>query len=276
MQTFTFIVTRLFDVLVAPFGSHRTAGLIALSLLAGAALTLLYRATSDARRIRRTREVFKARVLEMRLYPDDVVLILRALAGAIASQGQYLRAAAKPILIVALVAIPVFLQIEARYAHAPLAPGSHTVVTTRLKKGLDVLSVPTSLRSDGAGDGLGVDVRSVRAPASREVAWRVGVNTPGRHAVELQVYNQSYRFNVSATHDGRALGAERRARSLAGALADIGLPRIESNSPIDAVTVAYPPAHYRIFGMQWSWLAVFAAASVLGASIPAFLLRVAL
>jgi hypothetical protein len=276
VSTLTDIITRLFDLLVSPLGANRTAGLIVLSLIMGASLTLLYRATSDARRIRRTRDAFKARVLEMRIYPDDVVLIARALAGAMAAQGMYLRAAARPIFIVLVAAIPFFVQIEARYARAPLAPGSSTLVTASLKPGLDVRGVPTALSPGSkAGAGLHVDPRSVRAPAAREVTWRVIVG-PGQNPLELRVYDQPYRFEVSAQNSGRAIGVERRARSLAGSLTDVGLPAIGRDSALDGVRVAYPSARYAVFGMTTSWLAVFLCATFAGAMIPALLLRVAL
>jgi hypothetical protein len=275
--------TRIFDFVVAPFGSHRTSGLLVLSLLAGAALTLLYRALADEARIRRSREVFKARVLEMRLYPDDLALITRALFGAMAAQGAYLRAAARPILIVALLAIPVFIQIEARYARAPLAPGDETLVTARLKQGLDVRSVPTSLApAGGAAPAAGtdatvrIDPRSVRAAAAGEVTWRVKSLAPGRPEIAVQVYDQRYRFRLCAQSDGRAIGHERRSHSFAGALTDIGLPTIGRDSPIDGITVNYPAAHYRILGLRMSWLGVFALATLVGASVPAILLKVAL
>jgi hypothetical protein len=278
------ILTRVVDVLVLPFGSHRTAGLVALSMLTGAGLTLLYRALADEAGIRRTREVFKARVLEMRLYPDDLVLILRALGGAIAAQGAYLRVAAKPILIVALIAIPFFIQVESRYAHAPLAPGTSTVVTARLKRGLDVLTVPSGLfypsppayaLSPSERAVSTVDYRSVRAPIPREVSWRVNA-IAGRRVLELRVYDQSYQFAVCAQNDGHAIGTVRRAHSIMGGLTDIGLPAIGKNSPVERVTVAYPHAIYSLFGKRMSWLAVFALATLAGASIPAVLLRVAL
>lgn len=269
LSALTAVITRVVDVLVLPFGSHRTAGLIVLSMLTGAALTLLYRALADENAIRRTREVFKARVLEMRLYPDDMVLILKALGGAIAAQGSYLRAAAKPILIVALVAVPFFLQLEARYARAPLSPGENTTITARLKKGLDVRVVPSALT------GGSVDSRSVRAPASRDISWRVNATT-GRNPLELKVYDQTYRFDVCAHQDGRAIGHERRARSVMGSLTEIGLPRIGNDSPIESVSIAYPHASYSVFGKRMSWLLVFALGSLLGASIPAVMLRVAL
>jgi hypothetical protein len=272
MSTLTLIITRVFDVLVAPFGDHRAAGLIALSLVMGACLTLLYRATADAKRIRRTRELFKARILEMRLYPDDFVLINRAMLGALAAQGAYLRAAAKPILIVAVVAIPVFLQIEARYAHAPLSTGDRTLVTARLKPGLDALAVPTRL--DGAG--VAVDSLSVRSAHARDVTWRVEVTAPGTHEVELSAYGQSYVFPLRASIDNRAIGDERSARSLTGGITGIGMPELGNDSAIDHVSVRYPDASYKILGMRMSWITAFLAATLVGAMVPAVLLRVAL
>ncbi len=270
LSALTGVITRVVDVMLLPFGSHRVAGLIVFSMLTGAALTLLYRALADEAAIRRTREVFKARVLEMRIYPDDMVLILRALGGALAAQGSYLRVAARPILIVALVAIPLFIQVEARYAHAPLAPGASTIVTARLKNGLDVLTVPSVMSYSGSDD-----ARSVRAPAAREVSWRVHT-TAGRKPVELTVYDQKYRFELCAQNDQRAIGHERRARSITGGLTEIGLPRIGNDSPLAAVSIAYPRANYEVFGARMSWLAVFLLGTVVGASIPALLLRVAL
>jgi uncharacterized membrane protein (DUF106 family) len=271
LSALTLVLTRVVDVLVLPFGSHRMAGLVALSMLTGAALTLLYRALADETRIRRTRELFKARVLEMRLYPDDMMLILRALGGALATQGAYLRTAAKPILIVALVAVPFFLQVEARYSRAPLSPGESTIVTARLKPGLDVRAVPSALTST-AGK---IDARSVRAPAAREVAWRVNAEA-GRRPLEIQIFDHTYRFEVCAQADGRAIGTERRARSVVGAFTGIGLPAIANDSPIERVTVAYPHASYSIFGKRMSWLVLFGLATMVGASIPALWLRVAL
>jgi len=273
MLTLSGILTAIFDVLLAPFGAHRTLGLVAASLLCGALLTLLYRATSNAARIRRTRELFKARILEMRLYPDDLVLITRALLGALAAQGAYLRAAARPILLVLVVAIPLFVQVEARYARAPLAPGETTLVTARLKTGLDVRSVPTALDAD---EGAVVDAKSVRAPAAREVIWRVASLRNGRHPLELRAFDRVYRFDLCAQPDARAIGHERAAHSLGDAAFHVGLPGIPDDSPVAEVRVAYGEARYSLLGGNLSWLTVFLLGTVVGALIPAWLLRIAL
>ena len=219
----------------------------------------------------------------MRLYPDDLVLITRALLGAMAAQGAYLRAAARPILIVALVAIPVFIQIEARYARAPLVPGVETLVTARLKQGLDVRSVPTSLAPAGGAAPAAttdatvrIDPRSVRAATAGEVTWRVKSLAPdaprSRCRSTISAIGFHYAHKVTAAPSATS-GA--RIRSPAPSpTSDFppsgGTPR-STESPSN-----YPAAHYRILGVRMSWLGVFALATLVGASIPAMLLRVAL
>ena len=274
LSAVTGVITRVVDVMLMPFGSHRAAGLIVFSMLTGAALTLLYRALADETAIRRTREVFKARVLEMRLYPDDLVLIFRALGGAIAAQGSYLRVAAKPILIVALIAVPLFIQVESRYARAPLSPGSRTIVTARLKPGLDVRTVPSALFYTNVDMFKDPNTPSVRASAVREISWRVVALD--HFPLILNVFDQGYRFGLSTRMDNRAIGHERHARSIMGGLTEIGLPPIGKDSPLEAVSIAYPSASYSVFGARMSWLVVFALGTLVGASIPAMLLRVAL
>jgi hypothetical protein len=267
------IVTLCFDLLLAPFGEHRSAGLLGASLACGALLALLYHATSDPARIRRTRDLFKARVLEMRLYPDDIVLITRALFGALAAQGSFLRAAARPMVVVALVAVPMFVQVEARYARAPLEPGGRTLVVASLKPDLDVRTVPALLTGT---DAAAVDERNVRASAAREIVWRVDVRREGVHPLELRVFDRVYRFDLSALKSSRAIGHERRSGSLSDAAFHVGMPELGKESPLARVRVRYEPARYRLFGARLSWLAVFLVGTLLGAAVPARLLRVAL
>ncbi|MCK5407266.1 MAG: hypothetical protein KAJ37_07425, partial [Candidatus Krumholzibacteria bacterium] len=109
---FSQIVTRLFDVIVVPFGDHRTVALSVISLLTGVALIFIFKATSNQRRIKETRDRFKARILEMRLYQDDIVLIHKALFAALATNLTYLRASIKPILVLVAFVFVIFIQLD--------------------------------------------------------------------------------------------------------------------------------------------------------------------
>src|SRR4030095_1466794 len=122
--------------------------------------------------------------------------------------------------------------------------------------------------------GIGASVAViVRAPATREVSWRVSVREAGDRRVALQVYDKPYDFELTTRSANRAIGHERRARSIMGGLTEIGLPRIGNDSPLEAVSIAYPSASYSLFGARMSWLLVFALGTFVGASIPAMLLR---
>ena len=265
------LITLLFDALVLPFGDHRAAALVALSIGSGAVFALVFRAASKPESIRRARSRFQARVLEMRLYPDDLVLLVRALGGALATQFEYFRAAGKPILLLAVIALPAFFQIESRFAGRPLHANERTLVTATLKPGLDARAVPATL---GASDGLSVDPRPVRVRATREIVWRVEAKDAGVHEVTARVYDKDYRFRLRAKPDSRALGSERRAGHGWDSFAHAGLPSLPDDSAILSIRVSYPEASYRVLGTRLGWLPVFLAGSLLGAVIPAWMLRI--
>ncbi len=265
------IVTLVFDALVAPFGSHRLAALLAVSLLGGAMLALVFRATSKQAAIGRSRERFKARILEMRLYPDDIVLITRAFGGALAAQGAYLKYAAPGILAAVVLAAPLFVQLEQRFASRALPPGSRTLVTATLAEGTDPRAVVTSLSGPA---GTEVDARSLRARASRDVVWVVDVRERGRHEMELTLGAQAYRFPIEAKESCRAIGRRRSAGSWVDAGTQVGLPGIAAGGPIAGVRIHYPAAHYRLLGIGMNWLAVFLIGTLVGAVLPARLLRI--
>ena len=270
MDTFARLLTALFDVLVSPFGSQRTWALVVLSIVSGTAFALVFRAASNAERIQRTRSRFQARVLEMRLYPDDAVLLTRAFLGALATQLDYFRAAGKPILILAVIALPVFFQIESRFGARPLRPDERALVTATLKHGLDARVVSASL---SGSDGIAVDARSVRVRASREIVWRVEPKATGVHELTARVYDVDYRFPVRADGNARALGRERSSSGW-DSFVHAGLSALPEQSALESIRVTYPEASYRVFGLRLGWLSVFLLGSFVGALVPAWFLRI--
>ncbi len=268
------VITALFDVAVLPFGTRRAAALIVLSIVSGAVFALVFRATSNPAAIKRTRNRFQARILEMRLYPDDPVLLTRAFAGALTTQLDYFRVAVKPIAILLLLALPAYFQLEARFARRPLRPAlnERALVTATLKTGLDVRAVPTSLTP--ASNAAIVDPRFVRVRASREIVWRVQAGS-GVHELVARTYDVEYRFPIRATQEPHAIGRERHAKhGWWDSIVHPGLPRLPEQSALQSIRVSYPDASYRVFGHTFGWLSLFLLGSLVGAVIPAWLLRI--
>jgi hypothetical protein len=271
LQGFSSILTAFFDVLVMPFGDNRAAALWALSLATGVALIFLFKATSNQERIKATRDAFKARILEMRIYQDDILLILKALGAALWTNVAYLRASLKPILVLLVVALPVFVQLDERYGRGPLAPGATTLLTVTLKDGVDPMTTP--IAADG-GAAVAIDAPPVRVPREREIDWRLEVREAGVHPFTVTVYDTPYRFPVVAAESNRTIGHSRTANSRSDALLHPALPEIPRNSAIQSVTLRYPSPDYPLVFWRAPWWVVFLVLVSLGALIPKFLFRI--
>lgn len=253
-------VTRLFDILLAPVGGHPGVALAAASLGCGAGVMALFRATSPQARLRRLRRRFQARILEIRVYQHDPVLVLKALGGALGANLATLRWLLVPLLAAGAVASIVVIQLEARFAHARLRAGEVAVVTAAYRTGVDPTRDAPTLNP---GRGASVDL-AVRVPARREIAWRVRVTASGAPLLTLGHRGRHYRFALAAAPGIGAVGRA-RGRSAWGALLQPGMPPLPDDLAIDRVTVGYAGAEHRLLGWRTSWLWVFVFWSLLGA-----------
>jgi hypothetical protein len=249
VQGFSNVLTAIFDVLVLPFGSNRTAALWGISLVTGIVLIFLFKYTSNQDRIKATRDAFSGRILEMRIYQDDLGLILKALGAALWSNVAYLRASLVPILV----------------------PGDTTLLTVTLKDGVDPMTTP--IRADGGG-AVTIDAPPVRVEDRREVNWRVRADSVGVHPFTVTVYDTPYEFPVFVAASNRSIGYTRHANSHADALFHPGLPAIPKNSALQSVHLDYPARDYSLVFWQTPWWLVFIVVVSVGALIPKFIFRI--
>lgn len=271
LQGFSNLLTMLFDILVVPFGDNRTAALWGLSLATGVALIFLFKATSNQDRIKATRDAFKARILEMRIYQDDVLLIFKALGGALWTNVAYLRASLKPILVLLVVAMPVFIQLDERYGREHITPGDTALLTVTLKDGVDPMTTPITA---SGGDAVTIDAPPVRVPSAREIDWRLRVRSAGTHPFTVTAYDAPYEFPVVAAASNRTIGFTRTANSAGETLLHPSLPEIPRNSPIESVHIQYPTPDYSLVFWRTPWWVVFIVVVSLGALIPKLLFRI--
>jgi hypothetical protein len=268
---FSQIVTKIFDVLVAPFGDHRMLALSVISLLTGVAMIFIFKAVSNQRRIRESRDKFKAYILEMRIYQDDIVLIHKALFKALATNLTYLRVSLVPILVLVAFVFVIFVQLDARYGRRSLQPDDKALLTVSLKDGLDPAEVPFELEP---GEGLAVDSRPVRSASAGNIYWRIKATEPGSHRLGVTVYDKTYDLPVVAEVSNAPIGHSRSAGSILDPLLHPSLPKIPKDSPIKAVRLRYPGADYSLFFWRTHWLVVFIVFSFAGALIPKFIFKI--
>jgi len=265
------IITKFFDIVVLPFGSNRVVALSAISLLTGVALIFIFKAVSNQKRIKETRDKFKARILEMRIYQDNIVLIHKALFKALATNLTYLRVSLVPIVIMLVFVFGIFVQLDERYGRRALEPGETALLSVTLRDGLDPKQVTFGLE---VGDGISLDSPPVRSTPDREIFWRIRAEATGTHDIAVKVYDKTYRFPVHAEQTNATIGHVRTAGSLFDPLLYPALPKIPTDSPIKSVELHYPSADYPLLIWNTHWLVVFIVFSFVGALIPKFLFKI--
>ena len=265
---FSQMVTKMFDILVVPFGDNRMLALSALSFLTGVGLIFVFKAVSNQRRIKEARDKFKAYILEMRIYQDNIVLIHKALFKALGTNLTYLRVSLVPILVMVAVVFVVFVQLDERYGRRHLDSADRALLAVSLKDGLDPMTAQFQLRAD---DGLIVDSPPVRSSAQGKIYWRIRASEPGTHRLHVNVYDKTYSFPVRAELSNGPIGHVRSNGSVFSPLLYPSLPRLAKNSPVKAVELHYPTADYPLLLWRTHWLVVFIVFSLLGALIPKLL-----
>ena len=221
MEFISRIITLILDLLVRPFGPERhTLGLVWLSLLSGAGMALVFRATTDPLKIRAAKNRFRSYIYEMRIYQDSLRAVSVAFYQSLWSNVLYIRAVLPPLLILVIPMILVIAQLDARYGARHLTAGGTTVITLQLKEGADTRGTGVGLTS---GPGAAVDAGPVRIPGANEISWRVRVEEKGTHEVALSIDERQYTFRLVAESSHRWIGRSRGARPFE-ALLHPGMP----------------------------------------------------
>jgi hypothetical protein len=155
--------------------------LILIAAVAGVAMMALFRLASRPAAIRRVKRSVQAHLLELRLFGDEPALIWKAQIGLLAANARYLAAMLLPIAVAAAPFTLAFPYLQRAYGEIPAPVGSETVVTAKLRRGIEADSMPRLI----APVGMRVESAAVRIPAAHEVVWRVRIVGPVADAPRL-------------------------------------------------------------------------------------------
>jgi hypothetical protein len=263
MELISKIITAVLDALLIPFGEGRHAlGLAWLSLLTGVGMALVFKLTSDTRKIKQAKDLGKSFILEMRIYRDDAGTIFASFFRSLRANLVYLRHMLPPFLAIVVPAALIFMQLDERYGRSHLPAGSTTVLSVFLAEGAGALAERSSV---ACGPGVAVEAGPVWISGTRELAWRLRIDAPGTHDVAISIDGSEYVVPLVAETAHRMIG-HARSSSVIESLLHPGLPPIPDGSPIETVRLRYPGARYPLLFWRTHWIAAFLVYSLIGAA----------
>src|SRR5678815_5612913 len=116
--------------------------LCALALPVTILALLAYRFASNQPAIRAVKNQLQAHMLELRLFQDDFGVTMRAQAQILKNSVLYAAHALVPMAVVFVPIALILIQVEARYAWRPIAPGESAIVEATLHSASLVSTAP--------------------------------------------------------------------------------------------------------------------------------------
>jgi hypothetical protein len=226
----------------------------------------IYRLVSNQAEITQTKNGIKAQLLALRLFRDDLRVVLRAEGRIFRLIGRYLRLALLPMAILLIPVVLLIVQAEARFAYAPLELNQPALVTVELTDAQRPSGVEAELRVPA---GLRLETPALRLDAEQRLMWRISALQAGEHEVTIVVGDVEVRRQLwfGDSRPRLLVPAIYRPNDIR-TLANPAERPVEPASAIATVTISYPDNGALLAGLSHAswWM-------ILSSLIFGFLLR---
>ncbi len=235
---------------------------VALSLLVGLLMVVLFGYTSDQKAIAVAKDQLKAQLLAVRLFRDQIPVVMGSYGKILRGTGRYLKLAFKPLLYVIIPITLLIVQADRYLGQIPIPANTPFLLTAHI----------LSDRSDRSESGLGSDTLNsltldlppqialtapaVHIPAEGEIVWRLVASRAGAYAVKITGGGESVDKTVCIGSGLPRISAVRLRDQFWRRVFSSAEPPLPNNSPIDSISIDYADREIAVagYGMNWIWL----------------------
>lgn len=235
-----------FSLLTSPL-----AIVVVLSLVVGLLMVVLFGYTSDQKAIGVAKNQLKAHLLAVRLYRDQIPVVMGSYGKILRGTGQYLKLAFKPLLYVIVPITLLVVQIDRYLGHTPVTANTPFLLTVRLTGNNALNDVSLELPH-----GIITTAPPVHVLASNEIVWRLMGSREGKYEVRVVAAGQSAAKSVCVGSDLARISTVRFRGHFWARMIVSAEPSLPENGPIESIAISYPDRNIEVagYGMNWIWL----------------------
>jgi len=190
-------MNRLFGLLWAPFaGLDPWVGLAVISILLGIVALIAMKYCSNQRRIAALKDRYKGHVLAIKLFRDDLGVVLSSLGKTLGLISFYLGHQLRPMAVMIVPFVLLFAQLQMRLAYRPVDLGAKTLIT------VEVAGAPTDVRMR-LPQGVEPAGHPVRIASLGQAVFPVRATAAGLHELRFEMAGE---VAVKSLHAGPARG----------------------------------------------------------------------
>lgn len=224
---------------------------VLISIVIGLLMVVLFRYTSDQKAIRIAKDQLKAHLLAVRLYQDQLPVVLASYGRILRGTGRYLRLAFTPLLIVIVPLTFLIVQLDRYFGWAPLAPGQSFLVTARANTAEDLDTLALQLPED-----LKTTAPAVHIPVDKEVVWRVEAAKDGAYDLKIASADHVVEKSLLVSPSLARISPERLQAPYWKRMFTSGEPAL-SAGPVQSIAIDYPVRTISFAGVEWNWIWLF-------------------
>lgn len=261
IQTVNTTITRVFDILLIPFGLLGDFWeLLFLSVLVSLIVLYVFRWISSPGKIKDAKNKIKSNILAIRLYKDFWKVITGSFFKSLFYTMKYFLLNFGPVLILLPFIFPIFVQMDIRYGMRPFHPNEVFSVKARFDANVYDLDI-TLLDNDHFIPVMKpVFINAYRdedrTQPIRQVNWKLKALKTGQTDIRIRVNDQTIAKNlVIGDHQG-ALSNRKFRRSSIDHFIYPAERCFRASDHVESVILRYPHKNVSLLGIGIHWLVI--------------------
>lgn len=235
---------------------------LAISIVIGLFMVIVFGYTSDQKAIGRAKDRLKAHLLAVRLFQDQLPVVMRAYGKILHGTGSYLRLAFTPFLIAILPITFLIVQLDRYFGWMPLRPAQTFLVEARVEDPTALTEASLQLPPE-----LSSSAPAVHVPKENEVVWRVVAERAGQYDIHIAAAGQTVSKQVVVSPGLARVSPIRLKDNFWERMFTSGEPALADNSPVQSIAINYPPRVIGFAWMEWNWIVLFFVVSLIAGFI---------
>jgi hypothetical protein len=252
-------IQNLIDLLFMPFARVNPGYALAFAALLVTVLALVvYKFSSSQAGIKAAKEKIKAHFVEVWLYIDDPVLILKAQAGIFLNGGKYLAYALVPLAIM-IIPVTVFLiNCEYRFNYRQFREGEDFLVKVRVDPAAKdwekaaALDLPETIQMDAPP--LRIEARDAGGNEFKEIDYRLKILKGGDHMIAVGPGPDRTRVFILADQLTRFRPVTHYGKTFGEKFWTPGYQRSPLVKDLKSIDVSYQKADFDFLGWNTWWV----------------------
>ena len=235
---------------------------VVFSIVIGLLMIVLFGYTSNQKAIKVAKDQLKAHLLAVRLFQDQLHVVMGSYGRILRGTGRYLKLAFMPLLYVIIPITLLIVQLDRYLGSTGILANAPFLLTVRVNNSDAVNDVFLELPPE-----VTMTAPAVHVPAAHEIVWRLAASKEGTYEIRFAGAGENVTKTLHVSSELVRVSPVRLRGHFWERLFSSTESAVPDSSPIDSVAIDYPERNIEIAGYEINWIWLFFILSMIAGFI---------